>query len=69
MKLITAIPAETPVTVPVVPTVAIVALLLDHVPKGIISIRFVVEPVQTDNVPEMGGGGAGTVLTVTGLVA
>jgi hypothetical protein len=43
---IVTVPADTPVTTPVVPTVAIAVLEEDHVPPEVESVNVVVEPVQ-----------------------
>ena len=60
-----AVPADTPVTTPVVmPTVAVERELLVHVPPAIISVSVIVEPTQTSLLPIMAGGNAYTV-TVT----
>ena len=56
-------PAATPVTVPSVPTVAIVALLLLHVPPVVISVNAVVEFAQTTDVPVTADGN-GLIVTV-----
>ena len=63
-------PASTPVTTPVLPTVAMIIALLLQVPPAspVRSVRFVVAPGQTVNVPVMAPAfGAG--LTVTIAVA
>ncbi len=44
-----AVPAETPVTTPVVETVATAVLLLVHVPPVIVSTSEMVAPVHTDS--------------------
>jgi hypothetical protein len=52
-----AVPADTPVTIPVdEPTVATRSLLLIHVPPDIALLKVVVNPVQTPLVPVMAGG-------------
>lgn len=56
-------PAATPFTVPVNdPTVAIVVLLLLHVPPGVASLSVMLPPVPTVVVPVTG---PGTGFTVT----
>ena len=63
VKVITEVPAETPVTMPVpAPTVAF-ALLLLHVP-GPKSANTVVRPSHTTAIPVMGDGSEFTVTTV-----
>jgi hypothetical protein len=56
------VPATTPVTMPVVPTVALPLLAL-HVPPVVTSVRFTVAPVQTEAVA--GVMGVAAELTVT----
>ena len=57
------LPADTPVTTPVVePTVANPVLLLLQVPPPVISLNIVVEPVQTLAVPVMAAGNGLTVM-------
>jgi hypothetical protein len=46
-----AVPAATPVTTPVEPTVATEVLLLLHVPPVTVSLKVVVDEVQTVAVP------------------
>lgn len=59
-----AVPGEIPVTMPVVkPTVAIVVLLLVHVPPPGASDNAVVNPVHTVLMPAMGDG-VGLTVTV-----
>ena len=60
------VPDDTPVTMPVVPIVAIVVVLLAHVPLPVASLKVVVEPAHTLAVPAIADG---TGLTVTILVA
>ena len=61
------VPAETPVTTPVVePTLALVASLLLHNPPVVASANPIVDPVHTAGAPVMA---AGLGLTVTGIVA
>ena len=45
------VPALTPVTAPVLPTVAIAVLLLLHTPPVVASLNVVVAPEHTDFVP------------------
>lgn len=52
---------------PVLLTVAIVALLLLHVPPAIASVKVVVEPAVTDDAPDMVPA-VGNGLTVTAAV-
>lgn len=59
-------PAPTPVTTPVVPTVAINTLALAHVPPTVASVRLVVKPTHTTPVPVIADGDE---LTVTVVVA
>ena len=47
------LPAETPVTTPPVPIVAMAVLLLLQVPPAVASERVIVEPVQTPVDPVM----------------
>ena len=62
--MVTAPPAM-PVTVPVVePTVAIVALLLLHVPPVFGSLKVVVRPTQVLAVPVIAEGTGVTVITL-----
>ena len=56
-----AVPALTPVTVPSVPTVAIAVLLLLHETPPTASLRVIVDPAQTDVLPEIGPGVTSTV--------
>jgi hypothetical protein len=65
--VITAVPAETPYTIPVVGfTVAIVVGAIDHVPPAGVLPNAVVFPTQTSRVPVIG---VGAVVTVTIVVA
>jgi hypothetical protein len=51
-----AVPTATPVTIPVVePTVATGVRLLSHVPPGEASLRVIVLPTPTVELPEIGG--------------
>lgn len=52
--MITAVPTDTPVTMPVELTVATEGLLLLHVPPGVLSARAIVEPTQTPDAPVIG---------------
>lgn len=54
-------PAATPVTTPVVLTVAIKVLLLLHVPPAVASVSVLVPPTVVDAIPEMGAGIGDTV--------
>ena len=49
-----ATPAATPVTIPPVPTVAVVVVLLLQAPPVVASLNVTVDPVQTDAVPVIG---------------
>ena len=61
-----AVPAETPVTMPVPePIVAIPVAPLVQLPPAVPSVRVVVLPVHTDNVPPIA---TGAVFTVTVVV-
>ena len=61
------VPAERPVTTPVLlPTVALAVLLLLHEPPDVASLREIVDPVQTTEGPDMD---AGLVITDTVRVA
>ena len=51
--VITVVPAETPATTPVLPTVATAVLLLLQVPPEMLSISVMVLPAQTVDAPEM----------------
>lgn len=59
------VPAATPVTMPVLPTVALVTALLLHVPPLVALASVVVLPIQVNAVPVIV---AGLGLTVTTLV-
>jgi hypothetical protein len=64
-----AVPAATPVTNPVLEfTVAILVLLLLHVPPTVVFANWVVNPAQTLNVPVIGAGTAGRAFKVTAKV-
>lgn len=64
-----AVPAETPVTIPVEPTVATDVLPLLHVPPLVASLRVVTSPAQTTIVPVIDeGAGLTVILCVTKLV-
>ena len=58
------VPAEIPVTKPVEPTVAIVISLLLQTPADVASIKLVVNPIQTVEVPVIAAGNGLTVATV-----
>jgi hypothetical protein len=62
---IVAVPADMPVTTPVVPVVAIVVALLLHTPPPEGSLKVVVNPGQTVMTPFIGNGPR---LTVTDIV-
>lgn len=59
-----AVPAATPITVPVEPTVATAVLLLLHVPPDTEFVNVVKLPAQNDSGP-VGVIAAGAALTVT----
>lgn len=63
--MILAVPAVTPVTMPVEPTVAMPVLPLVHVPPPGVPVSAVVEAAHTVSVPVM----VGVVFTVTVVVA
>ena len=65
------VPFTTPVTTPVVFTVAIAGLLLDQVPPVVASVKVVVEPTQVEFTPEIAAttGAATTVILVVTAVA
>ncbi len=58
------VPAETPVTIPDVPTVAIPELPLTHDPPVGVDDNVVVAPTHTDIVPVIADGAANTVTVV-----
>ena len=60
-------PAATPVTTPEALTVATAVLLEDQVPPAVASLKFVVEPTQTEAVPVIAAA-TGRALTVTPVV-
>ena len=63
--VISGVPEATPVTIPeLVPTVASVTLLLNHVPPGVASVSVVVKPMHTLSVPDIAAGNGLTVTTV-----
>ena len=62
------VPADTPVTIPVLPTVATPGVPLVHTPPGVGSASGVVVAVQID-IGVAGVIAAGAVLTVIGAVA
>jgi hypothetical protein len=55
--VITDVPADTPLTIPEVPTVATPVLPLLHVPLAVVLDSVVVDPAQTLKVPVMGATG------------
>jgi len=57
-----AVPADTPVTIPEVPVVAMPAALLLQVPPLVASLNVVVEPEQIVTVPVMAAGKGLTVM-------
>ena len=57
-------PAATPVTIPVEPTVAVPVALLAHVPPPVAEANVVVAPAHTDVEPVMTAGVANTVTMV-----
>ena len=61
MKVIVTTPADTPVTIPVAPTVAIAPLLLLHVPPVVASLSGSVKPTVTVLPPDIGEGEGFTV--------
>jgi hypothetical protein len=63
-----AVPAMLPATTPEPSTVATDGMLLDHEPPDIPSVREIVEPAQTDEVPVMAPA-VDNALTVTSCVA
>ena len=63
-----ATPPETPVTTPVVETVAIAVLEELQVPPVVVLLNVVVAPRQTEPAPVTAAGVLGTVLTVSFLV-
>jgi hypothetical protein len=54
-NVITAVPTFTPVTIPVVDTVATAVLLLLHAPPPMALLKVVVIPLQTSSVPVIDG--------------
>ena len=66
--MITTVPAEIPVAIPVdTPIVASGGMLLIHKPPGVRSVRFVVLPTHTVKGPVMLAGTAYTVTTVVAI--
>ena len=63
-----ATPPETPVTTPVVETVAMVELEELQVPPVVELLNVMLAPRQTEPAPEMAAGVVGTVFTVSFLV-
>lgn len=67
LYVIVVVPADTPITTPVVlPTVPTAVVLLSHVPPAGVAVRFVVVPTQIGDVPP--DGVAGLLFTVTTTV-
>ena len=62
-----AVPVDTPVTMPVLPTVATLMLPLLHVPPLVRSVSTVVAPEHTVNVPVMVPAMFGVTVTTTVL--
>ena len=63
------VPPATPDTIPVLPTVAIVVLVLLHVPPVVPSLKDVVAPAHMVAVPLIAPGtGKGLTVKVTGVV-
>ena len=62
--MIVAVPAATPLTIPVEPTVALLPSLLLQVPAAVASVKDVVNPAQTLGVPVIAAGD-GLMETVT----
>lgn len=59
-----AVPADDPVTTPVVAPIAAMARgALDQVPPGVASVRVMVAPTQTESGPVMGAGLGLTVMS------
>jgi hypothetical protein len=58
---ITAVPAETPQSVPVLPTVATETLLLLQVPPDVASLSVVQRPVHINGTPLMAAGAGSTI--------
>ena len=63
------VPAETPVTTPVLDTFATAVAELLQTPEAVASLRVVVLPTQTLLVPPIAAGVAGRAFTVNALVA
>ena len=64
-----AVPAVIPVTIPVLPTVASVVLLLFHEPPAVASLNRVLLPTQTVGMPVILAGVDGNGFTVMVVVA
>ena len=63
--MIVAVPADTPLTIPVSdPTVAVSILLLLHAPPGTTSVNIKLAPAQTTDAPVIGPGDKLTVIEV-----
>ena len=66
--MITVMPGETPVTIPVTePIVATDVTLLLHVPPGVAQLKFVVEPTQVAPGPVIAAGSGLTVIVVVAI--
>ena len=61
--MITEVPNDTPVTIPVVPVVKACVLLLLHVPPPGVELSVVVKPTQIESMPCMAVGFGLTVTT------
>ncbi len=62
-----AVPAAMPLTIPVLPTVAMPVELVDHVPPPVADDNDVVAPTHIESVPEIAAGSALTVTTAVRL--
>jgi hypothetical protein len=63
------VPADTPVTAPVVPAIlAIEGVLLTHVPPVMVLVRVVVDPLHTEVAPESVPAVAEVVMVITLVV-
>jgi len=60
-----AVPADTPPTTAITETVAIDVLSLLHTPPGVVLLRLVVDPTQTDVVPVMDGNDPTVIVNVS----
>ena len=62
------VPADPPVTIPVLaPALAMVVLLLLHVPPVVVLLSVVVEPIHTEDVPLIAAGNGFTVMVFVTL--